>query len=296
MNVIEIMQDFSEHDTCIRHLEKMRWGDIAVCPYCGSERNSPRAKENRHICNGCNSSFSVLVGTIFQASKLPLPKWFTAICLITNAKKGISSLQLSRDLGVNKDTAWYVQKRIRQAMDEGDSMLTGIVEVDETYVGGSLTNMSQKNKDEKGFHRTGMEHKTPVLGMIERQGRIMVRVIEKAWGDEIRPLITGLIKKDSVLVTDGFGAYHALGEHFKEHIILNHSKKLRRIGDYHTNTIEGFWSMFKRAIVGQFHKISPLHLQDYLNELSFKYNNRNSDGFNILMNRCLQTNLPLNGQ
>lgn len=296
MNLTQIMQDFSDHDMCIRHLEKIRWDNTPVCPYCKSEKTSARLNENRHICNGCNSSFSVLVGTIFQASKLPLPKWFIAICLITNAKKGLSSLQLSRDIGVNKDTAWYVQKRIRQAMDEGGSMLTGIVESDESYMGGSLTNMSEDKKNAKGFHRTGMEHKTPVLGMVERQGRVIVRVIEKAWGEEIRPLITELIEKNSVLVTDGFGAYHAMGEHFKEHIVLNHSKKIRRIGEYHTNTIEGFWSMFKRAVTGQFHKISPEHLQDYLNELCFKYNNRNKDGFNILINRCLEINLPLNGQ
>jgi transposase-like protein len=204
-----------------------------------------------------------------------------------NAKKGISSLQLSRDIGVNKNTAWYLQKRIRKAMGEGGKILKGVVEVDETYVGGSLTNMAENRK--KGFHRTGMEHMTPVLGMLQREGQVIVRVIDKAWGMEIKPILKKMIEKGSDLVTDGFGAYHGLDEHFDQHIILNHSRKVRRTGEYHTNTIEGFWSMFKRSLIGQFHQISPNHLQDYLNELSFKYNHRNLNSFNILMDRCLTT-------
>lgn len=289
MNLIEMMQDFPDNESCVRHLEKVRWGNTPLCPYCGSHRSSRRVDGNRHVCHGCNRSYSVLVGTVFQSSNLPLRKWFIAICLMANAKKGISSLQLARDIGVNKNTAWYVQKRIRQAMEEHDLVLSGLVEADETYVGGLRSNMSQVMKDEKGLRGTGMEGKTPVLGMIEREGRIIVKVIGKAWGKEIKPLMKRVIDPSSRVVTDGFGAYYGLEDHFQEHAVLNHTRKVMRKGEYHTNTIEGFWSMFKRAIIGQFHRISGLHLQEYLNELSFKYNYRNENIFEILMKRCLTT-------
>ena len=225
-----------------------------------------------------------------EATKLPLPKWFAAICLILNAKKGISSLQLSRDLGVNKNTAWFLQKRIRQAMDEDDQILKGVIEADESYVGGSLVHKHQKLKQERNYYKTGMEHKTPILGMLERKGKIIVKVLNKAWGEEIKPIIKKLVDKESELVTDGFGGYKDLGEYFKNHIILNHSKQIRKIGKYHTNTIEGFWSMLKRAKFGQYHKITPEHLQEYVNEIVFKYNYRNhANSFNMLINNCLKT-------
>ena len=175
-------------------------------------------------------------------------------------------------------------------MKEDDTLLKGVIEADESYIGGSLRHKHENEKVEKGYHRAGMEHKTPVLGMVERQGHIVVKVLNKAWGKEIKPLMKETIDKQSELVTDGFGGYKDLGDHFKQHVILNHARNIRRIGKYHTNTIEGFWSMLKRAIVGQYHKISPLHLQGYLDEISFKYNYRNSNNsFEELIFRCLNT-------
>jgi transposase-like protein len=139
-----------------------------------------------------------------------------------------------------------------------------------------------------------MEHKTPVLGMLQRQGKIVVKVLDKAWGKEIKPIMKKVIDKDSELVTDGFGAYKDLGEYFNKHVILNHSKQIRRIGRFHTNSIEGFWSILKRAIIGQYHKITPEHLQEYLNEIAFKYNHRNNEyAYEVLINNCLNTNMPL---
>jgi transposase-like protein len=228
-----------------------------------------------------------------EGTKLPLPKWFLAMNLILNAKKGISSLQLSRDIGVNKNTAWFLQKRIREAMDEGNHILKGIVETDESYVGGSLVNKHEKYKQLKQYNKSGMEHKTPVLGMLERKGKIVVKVLNKALGKEIKPIMKKTIAKESDLVTDGFGGYKDLGKHYNQHIILNHTKKIRRIGVYHTNSIEGFWSMLKRAIMGQYHKINPEHLQEYLNELAFKYNHRNNEyAFEVLINNCLKPTMP----
>lgn len=187
MEIVELINRFGTQQQCVAHLEMVKWNGIPVCPYCQSERSSNRKKDVlRHKCLDCNRSFSVLVGTFMEATKLPLPKWFAAMFLILNAKKGISSLQLSRDLGVNKNTGWYIQKRIRESMNEDNHILRGIVEVDEIYVGGSLRHKHQKEKDSKRYDRCGMAHKIPVLGMVERKGKIVVKVLEKAWGKEIK--------------------------------------------------------------------------------------------------------------
>lgn len=152
-------------------------------------------------------------------------------------------------------------------------------------------------KEERAYNQSGMEHKIPVLGMIERKGKIIVKVLNKAWGQEIKPILKEKVARESELITDGFGGYKDLGKHFANHVILNHSKKIRKIGEYHTNTIEGFWSMLKRAIIGQYHKISTKHLQDYLNEMAFKYNYRNRENtFNTLLSNSLKIELSLNRQ
>ena len=288
MEIFKVIKKYSTQEACVAYLEEIKWNNKPVCPYCSSTKTTNRNDPLRHKCNKCNRSFSVLIGTIMESTKLPLPKWFAAMCLILNAKKGISSLQLARDIGVNKNTAWYLQKRIRQAMNEDNTFLQGLIEADESYIGGSLVNKHDKLKQERQYHRAGMEHKTPVLGMLERKGKIIVKVLDKAWGKEIMPIMKKLIDPNSELVTDGFGGYKDLGKHFEKHVILNHSRNIRRIGKYHTNTIEGFWSMFKRAIMGQYHKITADHLQEYINEMVFKYNHRNNErAFEILINNCL---------
>jgi len=288
VELIKILKSFNNETKCYHYLEQMRWDDQPTCPYCECNRASKRKNEHRYKCLECNRSYSVLVGTIMEGTKLPIIKWFMAICLILNAKKGLSSLQLARDIGVNKNTAWYLQKRIRWAMNEDDTFLQGLIEADESYIGGSLVNKHKKLKQERQYNRNGMEHKPPILGMLERKGKIIVAVLDKAWGKEIKPIMKKVIKPNSELVTDGFGGYKDLGEYFDQHIVLNHSKNIRKIGEYHTNTIEGFWSMFKRAIVGQYHKITRDHLQEYIDEMAFKYNYRNNGkSFELLINRCL---------
>jgi transposase-like protein len=289
MEIFEILSKYKTQKKGIEYLEKMRWGGTPICPYCNSQRSSTKPSECRHKCHECGKSYSVLVGTIFESTNLPLYKWFTAICLILNAKKGISSLQLARDIGVNKNTAWYLQKRIRRAMQDNDSILQGIVEIDETYVGGSLSNKHYFTKLKSGkYHKTGMEHKTPVLGMIEREGKIILKVLEKASAKDIRPFVKSKIAPNSTIITDGFGGYTGLKDHFEDHVILNHAQYQRKIDQYNTCTLEGFWTLIKRSFIGQYHKISKYHLQDYLNELAFKHNNRRENMFNLLINNLLQ--------
>jgi transposase-like protein len=294
MELIKIVEKYNTKKKCIIYLEKQRWGDIPICPYCNSINSSKKTLEFRYKCNDCGKSYSVMVGTIFESTKLPITKWFVAICLILNAKKGLSSLQLARDLKVNKNTGWYLQKRIRKAMQDNDFMLKGIVEIDETYVGGSLSNKHYFTKLESGkYHKTGMEHKVPVLGMIEREGKIILKVLEKASAKDIRPYIKSKVAPNSTIVTDGFGGYTGLREYFDKHVILNHSQYERKISQFNTCTLEGFWTLIKRSFIGQYHKISRNYLQDYLNELAFKQNNKNSNMFKLLINNMLQTNCAI---
>lgn len=287
-SILSIALRFGTQEACIEHLESIRWPDGPVCTHCGSCHVHNRKNSNRHLCRECNRSFSVTAGTIMHASKLPLPKWFAAIFLIVNAKKGISSLQLARDINVNKNTAWFVQKRIREAMSGSDGLLRGIVEVDESYVGGSMTNMRKSYKKELGIYPGGMEHKKPVLGMMQREGSVKVMVLDKADAKTIRPLLEQHIDATSEVVTDGFGAYRMLHRTHAKHIALNHSKNIMALGKYNTSRLDSFWTTIKRAIVGQYHRVSPDHLQSYLDEIAFKFNNKGKDLFNLLICEIIQ--------
>jgi transposase-like protein len=295
MNILEVITRFPDQEACIHHLEALRWLNKPQCPYCKSEQSTKRVGTQRHQCNGCNRSYSVLVGTIFEDTKLALPKWFLAIALILNAKKGLSSRQLSRDLGINRNTAWYLQMRIRKAMQEGEDndLFNGIVEIDETYIGGAKANHSKKKRQarrDNGLQITGMQDKQAVIGLLERAGRIKLQVLEKAHGKTIKPIIEQTVSKDASLVTDGFGGYAGLSKQYKEHQVLNKDKEEYVRGEYHTNTIEGFWTLLKRGIYGQYHKVTVRHLQEYLNEFTFKYNHRkNKSVFDLLVNKCILT-------
>lgn len=293
MDLLEITTKLNSQKKCIEFLESKRWPEGAICPYCLSSKSS--CKKHRHTCNSCGRSFSVTVGTVFHNSKLPLIKWFLAIHLMVSAKKGISSRQLARHLSINKDTAWSIQQRIRKAMTENEAVLRGMVEIDETFIGGKRSNkhLEVRAKENKALG-TGYKGEVPVLGMFERSGKIITKVINQAKGSEIIPKMKEWISSESTVITDGFGGYFSCSEHFHSHQILNHSKNVRRYGKYHMNNIEGFWSMFKRALVGQYHKVSSTYLQAYLDEMTFKYNNRKEVdyGFNTFIKGLLSNFMP----
>ena len=285
MNIVRIYKLFPDHKACIDQLEKVRWAGKPACPYCKSDRVSAMKKENRHHCNNCKTSFSVTVATIFHNSKLDLQKWFLAISLILNAKKGLSSRQLARDLEVNKNTAWYMGMRIRKAMIEDSDLLKGIVEVDETYVGGKPRKGNDKNG---GPNKRGRgTKKVPVVGMVERNGKVRARPYKKLDSRSLASLIRGNIDPNQTIVmTDEYKGYNRV-RRFVPHFRVKHAETYAD-GIIHTNNIEGFWSLLKRGVVGQYHKVSEKHLWRYVNEFSFRYNHRkDEDLFGLTLSRCV---------
>jgi len=234
-------------------------------------------KENRYHCNTCNTSYSVTVGTIFHNTRLPLQKWFLAISIILNAKKGVASRQLARDIEVTKDTAWRMQMQIRKAMGQYKELLQGIVEMDETYIGG-------KPRPGTGPHKRGRgTDKTPVVGMVERDGNVKAKVQEKSKmkSKNMKKLVSDNIDKSrTILMTDEYRGYIHMHT-IIEHKTINHSLKQYSDGDIHANTIEGFWAILKRGILGQYYHVSRKHMNKYINEFCFKYNNRKNESDDV---------------
>ena len=229
----------------------------------------------RFHCSGCKASFKVTYGTVFHGTKIPLQKWFLAILLIVNAKKGLSSYQLQRDLDLNQKTAWYMQTRIRAEMANKTNsiLLQGIIEADETYIGGKPRKENKKEDREPAPRGRGTS-KTAVIGAVERGGQVVAEVAKGLTGRAILEFIRRVVNvKESELMTDEYHAYNALSSQLKHHIINHQEQYVDE--DKHTNTIEGFWSLLKRAWYGQHHHYSVGYTPLYVAERCYVYNNRN---------------------
>jgi transposase-like protein len=286
MNLLQVYKNFKTEKDCHEYLIQIRWKQEIKCVYCESNQVYKRKTSLGFKCRSCNCSFTATTGTIFHSTKLPLFTWFLAIAQILSAKKGISSLQLSRSLEINKNTAWYLQSRIRKLM-KTDVLLQGIVEVDETYIGGSLGNMHKEKKKNRNPYKSGMTHKVPVLGLIESEtGKVSLEVLPHANGKNIKPIIINKVDPTSKLITDGFGGYSGLDQYFDEHIKMNHQKRILSIGKYNLGKIEGFFTLIKRAVIGQYHKLSSKHLQSYMDEITFKQNYSSEIAWNTLFFRA----------
>ena len=279
MNLIEVMERFPDQESCIEHLERIRWRATPVCPHCGCievvrKKEDGVGRVGRFHCSACHASFKVTHGTVFHGTKIPLQKWFLAISLILNAKKGLSSYQLQRDLELNQKTAWYILTRIRAEMSKkGGALLQGIIEADETYIGGKPRKENKKEDREPAKRGRGTD-KTPVIGAVERGGNVVAQVAENLTGRTILEFIKKAVKiEDSELMTDEFHAYNAIGREMK-HQIVNHQEQFVD-GDVHTNTIEGFWSLLKRAWYGSHHHYTTGFTPLYVAERCYVYNCRN---------------------
>ena len=292
MNLIEVFTKFPDHEACIEHLEDLRFGDSPHCPHCNSPRVARKADKERigrWNCHECHSSFNVLSGTLFQGTKIQLQFWFLAISLMVNAKKSISSCQLARDLDINQKSAWYIQQRIRAEMasKQQEIVLQGVIEADETYVGGKPRKQNRHNDDDAPKAPRGRAtSKTPVIGAVERGGKVVAEVAHDLTGKGILKFISKSVDTTgSLLITDEYRAYNA-ARRMMPHSIVNHSKVYAE-GATHTNTIEGVWSLLKRAWYGSHHHYAKAWLPLYVAEACWKYNNRNEQhAFNTFMRGC----------
>lgn len=269
---------FSDENKARKYLEKIRWASGIECPHCkaidGHYKFTPQATSKSPARNGtwkckkCRKQFSVTVGTIFESSHIPLNKWLFAIYLLCSSKKGMSANQLHRMLGITYKSAWFMAHRIRYAMTQQPfaKKLGGIVEVDETYIGG-------KGRGKRG---RGAIKKTPVVALIERKGKVISTPIKRVTAKNLRTIIKENVNKRATLMSDDFMSYRYLNIASLKHNIINHSKKEYVRGDIHTNTVEGYFSLLKRGIIGIYHHVDKHHLHRYLSEFDFRYNNRKS--------------------
>ena len=257
-------------DQAREHLEKLRWPTGPVCPHCGSItvyslKAKPESKrpvrKGVYKCKDCRKQFTVTVRTLFEGSHVPLNKWLMAVSLMCSSKKGISSHQLHRMLGVTYKTAWFMSHRIRYAMQQPalKEKLTGIVEVDETYVGGKPRRTQQDINNKKTFKRGRGTKKTPVVALVQRDGTVRSQIIDRVTSKNLKSFIADNVDKSSVVMTDELNAYKAIRREFN-HKTVNHYLGEYVNGPVHTNTVEGYFSLIKRGINGVFHHVSKRHL------------------------------------
>lgn len=308
MTIIQLTERFKDTESIIDYFEYVRWSSKPVCPHCGNLKISIRYSDFRYHCSDCRSRFSVTTNTQLHHTHINLRYWLMAFALISNAKKGLSALQLHRDLGLSYSTTWSMYHRIRDMMSDGKTSLKGVVEMDETYVGGkprkyqyakygtphTIPEYDTKIDDLKGkfnfknedaYKKNALSEnaprgrgtsKTPVVGIVQRNGDVVAEVMQKTNFKNFKSMVQKYVNMpDSVLLTDEFSAYSRF-DAIIEHIKIDHNKLYLYEG-INTNSIESFWAIVKRGIIGQYHHVSDKHLPNYIDEFCFKYNNRKFD-------------------
>lgn len=295
MNVFE--PRYQNEDAAREHLETLLWPNGPVCPHCGSAKATrlppqkgrktkahPEGMIRKGVvqCNDCRRQYTVTVGTVFESSKVPLNKWLLANHLLCASKKGISGHQMARMLGVTYKTAWFMMHRIREAMkDTGNEPMGGLgvtIEADETYVGGKVSNKhSSKRGTVANPKQTGphLSDKQPVVALVERGGRVRSVHVARVTGDTLRAVLVTHVDRGSWLMTDEHPGYVKVGKEFVGHGTVAHSRgEYGRATYFHTNTIENYFSILKRGIIGVYHHVSEAHLHRYCSEFDFRYNTR----------------------
>lgn len=283
MNIIEIFQSFQTQEQAVEYLERVRWAGRPHCPYCGSLSVGRHASSDRNMprwqCRDCSRAFSVTVGTLFHGTHIPLRNWFLVLALMLNAKKSASAYQIARDLGMRRPTVWSMIQRVRTAMaadPEQERLLHGIVEADETYVGGKPRKKNRRDDDKPNKRGRGTK-KAAVIGVAERNGRVVARVASpgELSSKGLSKFIARFVDPSgTLLITDQYSGYVRMGETML-HAVINHSVEYAN-GAIHTNSIEGFWALVKRAWCGSHHHYSRKYMPLYIAEACYKYNRRSS--------------------
>ncbi len=274
IDIASFNKAFSTDKKCRTYLEATLWNGTQICPHCNSTRtfklNGTSHRKGLYKCSVCRKPFTVTVGTIFERSHIPLNKWIFAMYLLVTARKGISSLQLSKEIGITQKSAWFMLQRLREACKEDTFLLSGIVEADETYIGGKEENKHESKKSKDG---RGPKGKSIVLGMRKRDGDTVIKAIKDTKKETIHTEIKNNIAPDSILCTDEHASYKKMEDYL--HFTVNHSVKEFVNGMAHINGIESVWAILKRGYHGIYHHFTEKHLQRYISEFTFRLNEGN---------------------
>jgi transposase-like protein len=269
ISTFQLFQMIPDAETARVYLESRLWPDGPCCPVCASGERITVRKGGYYRCNACREDFTVRTGTIFERSHVPLHKWVYAMYLLVTARKGISSMQLAKEIGVTQKTAWFMLHRLREACGPKFQKLAGIIEIDETYVGGIEANKHERKKLRAGRGTVG---KTAVIGMRERGGKTIGKVVTATDQETVHRVIHENVEVRSTLHTDEFAAYRGLGGLFFDHETVNHGAAEFVRDDVTTNSIESVFAVLKRGLIGVYHHASPKHLSRYVDEFSFRLN------------------------
>lgn len=285
--ITQFREDYPNDDACLHKLYKLRFTGL-ICPKCSSDNEFKRVKGRRsYQCPGCGFQLYPTQGTVFEKSTTPLTYWFYAIFLQTTTRNGVAAKELERQLDISYKTALRMAHQIKKLMaDKEQTQLAGIVELDETFIGGKGEYMHAKKRKELIKSGRGYVNMTPVFGMLERGGGVKAFVVPLANSITLQPIAKKSIKPEAVIVTDGFSGYNGIDRHFKGHIAVSHGNGEYVIDKYHTNSIEGFWTLLKRTIKGTHIHVSTRHLQKYIDEVAFRYAYR--DKQDIMFEAVLQ--------